>query len=263
MSTNPPDTDNDGDHEAPQQELSLEQLSQAYAQVMREQGRPEDADGPMETEDDVAASEEEPKEEAKPTKKKKALEAVDAEDNAACPVSPKSIVEAILFVGTPSGVKMSLRKIAAVMRDVSPKEVKKIIAELNKSYQDENAAYRIVGENGDYKMKLTDDLLPVQNHFFGRNRPTKLAQGAIDVLAIVAYNQPITRKQVDQIRKRPSGNVLNQLLKRELIQIQEADGTQETAYSTSDRFLKLFGLGTLDDLPQTSVVSDLEELTDA
>ena len=176
------------DSETPvQEELSLEQLSQAYAQVMREQGQPFDEDAEFEPEGDADAEDqsEENSSEANSEaekypdreKKQKSPEEIDAEDNASCPISPKSIVEAILFVGVPAGVKMTGKKLAAVMRDVSPKEVKKIVKELNNDYEASNAAFRIVEESGDFKLKLTEDLLEVQNHFFGRNRPAKLSQG--------------------------------------------------------------------------------------
>lgn len=256
--TNTPEEEN-------QDELSLEQLSNAYAQVMREQGQPFDDDEFESDEEPAEVEEEADKANPNPTpaRKQKSLEEIDAEDNAACAISPKSIVEAILLVGAPSGVKLTGRKIAAVMRDVSPKEVKKIVKELNKDYQSAGAAFRIVEESGDYKMKLSDDLADVQNHYFGRNRPAKLSQGAIDVLAIVAYNQPVTRKQVEKIRSRPSGSVLSQLVKRELVSLNADEKSKEKTFETTDRFLELFGLGSLEDLPQTSVVSDLEELTDA
>ena len=184
-----------------QEELSLEQLSQAYAQVMREQGQPfDETDETDDSEMDSDAIEESAAEDddSSESSKQKTLEQIDNEDNAPCAISPKSIIESILFVGAPAGVKMTGRKLAAVMRDVSPKEVKKIIKELNKEYESEDAAFRIVEESGSFKMKLTEELLEVQNHYFGRNRPAKLSQGAIDVLAIVAYNQPITRKQVEK-----------------------------------------------------------------
>ena len=68
---------------------------------------------------------------------------------------------------------MTGRKIAAVMRDVSPKEVKKVVKELNSDYKASGAAFQIVEDSGNYKIKLAEDLAEIQNHFFGRNRPAK------------------------------------------------------------------------------------------
>ena len=250
-------------------ELSLAELSEAYASVLKQKEGQSDADSDGEEdelqESDVEDEENDDKSESstavRKPKKQITIQQMDAADNAACSISPRSIVESLLFVGTPSGEKLSLKKIAAVMRDVSPKEVKKTIGELNQSYEDDGAAFRIVEADGHVKMQLCSDLVEVQNFFFGRNKAAKLSQGAIDVLAVVAYNQPVTRARIDKIRTRPSGSVLGQLVRRNLVVAVDGE-KKEKLYRTSDRFLELFGLGTLEDLPQTSVVSDLEELTD-
>ena len=248
-----------------QNELSLEQLSQAYAQVLKEQGAPGDVEAVEDEPDDLEDPEEldSPVEKVKrKSKPPKSLDQLDAEDNEHCPISPKTIVESFLFVGVPTGERLTARKLAAVMRDVSPKEVTQVIKDLNKEYEQDNSAIRIVEEDGNFKMQLHPDLLEVQNHYFGRNRPAKLSQSAIDVLAIVAYHQPITRAQVDKIRTRPSGGVLNQLQRRELVIAEKPEGTKENQFQTTDRFLDLFGLETIKDLPQTSTGSDLQELAD-
>ena len=123
-------------------EFSLNQLSEAYAEVIEAQtgvkhtvGVPEES----ESSDDNTAD-------------AKSSSAVD--DNAGCPISPESIVESILFVGAPRDVKLNSRKIAAALRDVSPKEVTKIVAELNRRYEKENAAYRIKADGGVFEMVL-------------------------------------------------------------------------------------------------------------
>ncbi|MEM9412725.1 MAG: SMC-Scp complex subunit ScpB [Planctomycetota bacterium] len=243
------------------QELSLEQLSQAYAQVMREQGHLEDE---PEIESPHGSQDRDSTQPSEPAKRKRiTLEEIDNLDNEGCPISPQSIVEAILFVGAPSGVKLSARKIASVIRDVSPKEIQKIVKELNRGYLKARTAYEIVFDNGNYQMQLRDELGDLQNQFFGRNRPAKLNQNAIDVLAVVAYHQPVSKSQVDKIRMKPSGSVLGQLVRRELVLTDPKDKSKEVLYRTTDRFLELFGLGSLDDLPQTSAVSDLEELSDS
>lgn len=262
--------------EEEQNELSLEQLSQAYAQVLKEHSEPgevdadhadEEADPSAETdessesgEDDEQASTD--KKNKRKSKPPKSLDQLDADDNANCPISPKSIIESVLFVGVPSGEKITARKLAAVMRDVSPKEVKQVVKELNSEYERDNSAFRVVEDSGNFKLQLHPDLIEVQNHYFGRNRPARLSQNAIDVLAIVAYHQPISRAQVDKIRSKPSGGVLNQLQRRELLIAEKPEGSKEKQFKTTDRFLDLFGLESLDDLPQTSLGSDLQELAD-
>lgn len=267
-----PETDELAEDEtSADEELSLDQLSQAYAKVIQakkaENGEPISADPePNETsseEDDTAEAILEFAAKQPKRRKQKSLEEIDAEDNAACPISPESILEAILFVGAPKDVKLTGRKIAAVMRDISPKEVKKMANELNKKYEKENTAYRVAIVDKEYRLELADDLLPLQNHFYGRDRAAKLSQMAIDVLAIVAYNQPVSKDEIERVRARNCGSQLNQLVKRGILTFEKTESKPvKRLYSTTGRFLDLFGLEDLGDLPQTSSVSDLDELAD-
>ena len=80
----------------------------------------------------------------------------------------------------------------------------------------------------------------------------RLSQAAIDILALVAYHQPITKNRVDEIRSKPSGGILSQLVRRRLLRIERTDTKPRvTHYYTTDRFLELFSLDGLDDLPRT------------
>ena len=236
------------------EEFSLDQLSQAYAEVLKSRTDSEASD--------ADSTVDEANEPVDPDVDNPAgLPVVD--DNACCPISPESIIEAILFVGAPKDVKLTSRKVAAVLRDVSPKEVTKIVRGLNAKYGKEDAAFRIESDGGVFKMVLDPELVDFQQDFFGRNREIRLSQSAIDVMAIVAYNQPVTREQVDKIRARPSGSVLNQLIRRPLLFVEPGETDPKIKYfATTDRFLDLFQLEDLADLPQSHDVSDMDELAD-
>jgi segregation and condensation protein B len=93
----------------------------------------------------------------------------------------------------------------------------------------------------------------------GRQREARLSPAAIDVLALVAYRQPATRQEIDNLRGADSGALLRQLVRRNLIAVvQRGDGQhREVSYGTTPRFLELFQLQSLDDLPQTQ---DLQRL---
>ena len=257
------------DDESDSEDFSLDKLSQAYARVLK--GSPAEfnsvgvageqppgnnlgskvAIGPNRTVSAFSRDQE-------PTEP-----AIAIDDNAACPLTPESIVEAILFVGTPAGVKLTTRMIAAVLRDVSPKEISKIIKQLNERYVNEQAAYRIKTIDGGLKLELDDSLTSFQQEFFGRNKAVKLSQAAIEVLAIVAYNQPVTREQIDKLRAKPSGGILSQLTRRELLTILIDDKkSAEQQFVTTNKFLDFFHLTELHDLPQSHEVSDLDELAD-
>ncbi len=73
----------------------------------------------------------------------------------------------------------------------------------------------------------------------------------METLAIVAYRQPLTSEQVSQLRGTPSGHLLTQLARRQLLDVERVEGSRQVLYRTSNRFLELFGLDSLDDLPDS------------
>ena len=102
---------------------------------------------------------------------------------------------------------------------------------------------------------LRKRLHALRDRFHGRVREARLSQPAIDILAIVAYQQPLTADQVNQSRGKSSNHVLTQLVRRGLLRIEREETKPRTVrYFTTDRFLTLFGLETPDDLPQSEEV---------
>src|SRR5262249_13333788 len=87
---------------------------------------------------------------------------------------------------------------------------------------------------------------------YGAAREARLTPVALDVLALVAYRQPATKAEVDGLRGADCGPALRLLVRIGLVAIQRGDGaSREAAYGTTARFLSLFGLRNLDDLPRT------------
>jgi len=176
-------------------------------------------------------------------------------DNSPCPISPKSILEAMLFVGTPDGSALKSKHLAAHMRGVSPKEITQLAKDLNKEYKQQNAPYRIVRENAGYKMVLDDSMNHVKGKFYGEVKEALLSQPAIDILSVVAYNQPVTSDQIEKIRGKPCGAILLQLVRRQLLLREKTESKPvKTIFKTTPRFLELFGIEELDDLPRTEDV---------
>jgi segregation and condensation protein B len=104
-------------------------------------------------------------------------------------------------------------------------------------------------------MALHQDYGAIRNRFYGRVREARLSQAAIDVLAVVAYRQPITAEQVSQHRGHPCNHLLTQLVRRRLLRVERDPGSPRIArYCTTDRFLGVFGLETLGDLPRSDDV---------
>ena len=235
-----------------EEEFSLEKLSQAYSKILNKNR------GPAATpETEVAAEEEIDKAELNEVDTLN-----DAADNAGAVISEHSIIEAILFVGVPDGEKLTAKKIASSLRDVSPKEVKKIIDELNQRYEREKSPYLIEQVDNGYRLALRESFKTIREKFYGEIREAQLNQFAIDILSIVAYQQPISRNELDKIRQRPSGSILNQLVERHLLVVDPTSPAANKSYRTTDRFLELFGLSSIEDLPLAHEVDDINEFFD-
>ncbi len=169
-----------------------------------------------------------------------------------CPTTPKTILEAMLFVGHPRNEPLTNRMAASLIRGVSPTEVDELVKELNADYEAAAAPYHIVSEAAGYRMALSPHFEALRERFYGRVRQARLSQSAIDILAVVAYNQPISKERINELRQHPSGPILTQLVRRQLLEIERVDTKpRQTLYRTTPRFLELFGLESLDDLPRS------------
>jgi segregation and condensation protein B len=170
----------------------------------------------------------------------------------ACETTPKAILEAILFVGHPAQEPVASERIAALMRGVRPGEIDELVAELNAEYEAENDPYTIVSEGLGHRLTLRSEFVSVSDAFHGRIREARLSQSAIDVLAIVAYQQPIEMSEIDRLRGKPSGPVVAQLVRRDLLRLERpTDKGKRPVYRTTDRFLDLFDLDALSELPRS------------
>jgi len=168
-------------------------------------------------------------------------------------LAPESIVEAVLFA---TDTPLPAAKIAEVADQGTAKQVKKLVATLNEKYEQQKMSFRIEEIAGGFQM-LT---LPIYNAFLAKllrvRQESKLSQAALETLAIVAYKQPILRADTEVIRGVQCGEMLNRLRELNLIKIvgRAEDVGRPILYGTTKKFLEVFGLGSLDDLP------DIEEL---
>jgi segregation and condensation protein B len=170
---------------------------------------------------------------------------------AACEVNPRSVIEAILFVGGPDNRSFTARELAAAMRGVSPAEVDTAVKELNALYDADEAPYQIEGTKAGYRLVLREQLSRMRDKFYGRVREAKLSPAALEVLSIIAYNQPVTAEEIKQLRDAPSGAAISILVRRRLVRLDRRPSGGTPRYSTTERFLKLFGLQSLDALPRS------------
>lgn len=168
-------------------------------------------------------------------------------------VTPRQIVEALLFVG---GRAMTSRQLADVLGgSTSADRVDDVISDLNAEYVRQQRPYEIHLGAGGYRLELRSEFDKVRARVFGIGpRDVKLAQHALEVLALVAYQQPLTREAIESSGIQGVAGLLRQLLRRELVILQRGDDGTPDVYHTTDRFLKLFGLTTLTDLPRPDAV---------
>ena len=159
----------------------------------------------------------------------------------------------MLFVGNQDNQPLSAGRAAELMRDVRPAEIPPLVDQLNQRYAVGGCPYSIVHQGDGYRLLLGKSLDNLRSRFYGRIRQARLSQAAIDVLAIVAYQQPLTADQIGKQRGKPSSHVLSQLVHRGLLRIERETGDKRriTRYYTTERFLELFNLESIQDLPQS------------
>ena len=165
-------------------------------------------------------------------------------------VLPRQILEACLFVG---GDALTAKKLSGVLRgEFSIEYLERELDELNTLYTSEGRPYEIRLGDGGYRLTLRDDFERIRNKAYGLGpKEVRLSQEALEVLAVVAYHQPLTATAIEELGKPGSGAVLRQLLRRELIAVErQPDPPRDVKYHTTSRFLSLFGIRSLDELPR-------------
>jgi len=160
----------------------------------------------------------------------------------------ESVIEAVLFA---SDEPLTVVRLASITESTT-KQVREHIENLNKKYQDNNHAFRIEQIAGGFQM-LT---LSSYNHWLKKllraRSETKLSPAAMETLAIIAYKQPVIRADIEAIRGVAVGEVIRSLSYKGLVKIvgrAEILG-RPMLYGTTKKFLEVFGLNTLKDLPK-------------
>lgn len=173
---------------------------------------------------------------------------------AAPPPLPR-IVEALLFVG---GAPLSAERACETIRGLTPGQFRQALDTLNRDYRLQGRPYRIQPRDHGYELVVQPRYRAVQERLFGSTREARLSPPALDVLALVAYRQPISRQEVESMRGADSAGMLRQLVRLGLIAVRRGEAEQkEVCYITTPRFLSLFQLRSLDDLPRPQ---DLQRL---
>jgi segregation and condensation protein B len=162
-------------------------------------------------------------------------------------------IEALLFVATGGVLPLQL----ASSLDLPVREVEKHLAMLESrlASSQEPHGLRIQRHHGRVQLTTAPETAEDVERFLGLEATSKLSRAALETLAIIAYQQPVTRPEIDAVRGVSSDGVLKSLLSKGLIQeIGRADRPgRPIIYATTSDFLQYFGLNSLEELPPLSI----------
>jgi len=160
----------------------------------------------------------------------------------------ESVVEAVLFASDESLTPNRLADIVGV----SVKNIREHINSLNDKYQANNNAFRIEEIAGGYQLLTLSSYNPWLKKLLRARSDNKLSPASLETLAIIAYKQPVIRADIEAIRGVAVGEIVRSLMYKGMVKIvgrAEVLG-RPMLYGTTKKFLEVFGLNTLKDLPK-------------
>ena len=163
-------------------------------------------------------------------------------------ITTRSVIEAVLFA---SDEPISPKKLADIVGAGGVKEVKNHIEQLNFKYEQAKNAFRIDSIAGGFQMLTQSKFSPWLRKLISVRSETKLSPAALETLAIIAYKQPIMRVDIENIRGVAAGEMTRQLINKGLAKIvgRAEELGRPLLYGTTKKFLEIFGLNSLKDLP--------------
>jgi segregation and condensation protein B len=182
-------------------------------------------------------------------------EVVNVPDFENQPPPIEKVVEAMFFVG---GQPLTSQRACEILRGLDLKEFVAIIGSLNRKYKLENRPYRIQPKGNGYEMTILPKYRIIADKLYGMLKEARLSPQALDTLALVAYKQPVCRQEIDTLRGNDTAAIIRQLVRLGLISVQRGQSdAREITYGTTKKFLELFRLKSLDDLPRHQEMEEL------
>jgi len=168
----------------------------------------------------------------------------------------RKVIECIIFV---SDKPVTLQRVQKVFPDLNKREIADCIQELINEWNALDRGFKLSEVANGFQFRTSSDF---SGHIirFKESKPFRLSRAALESLAIIAYNQPITRLEIDRIRGVDSSSAVGVLLERRLVEIR---GRKEVIgrpflYGTTNEFLETFGLKSLRDLPTLKELEEIE-----
>jgi segregation and condensation protein B len=167
----------------------------------------------------------------------------------------RRIIEALILS---SAEPISAAKLAEIIPYCNAGQAKDLVNELNTEYAEQDRAFEIWEVAGGFQIRTRAEFSGYLQKL-QKERALRLSQAALETLSIIAYRQPVTRAEIEDVRGVDAGATVKSLLERQLIRIagqREVPG-RPMLYATTRRFLEVFGLESLKGLPN---LRELDEL---
>jgi len=171
------------------------------------------------------------------------------------------VLEGILFAVGDEGITL---KVMTNVLGVSEEETKALLMELKKRYEGDEYGVRISYLGDAFKLTTKKEHKEYYQRLLGNPESQSLSESSLEVLAIVAYNQPITRIKIDEMRGVACGQTVRKLCARGLLKIVGKSNIpgKPNLYGTTKEFLDYFGLSTIEDLPKIELEQEENEETE-
>jgi len=167
----------------------------------------------------------------------------------------RRIIEGLLLAAPEP---LTAERLAELVPGASAATIRELVTELNAEYAEQGRAFEISPVAGGWQLRTCADLAEYVRALHPQ-RSVRLSRAALETLAVIGYRQPVTRAEIEHVRGVDAGAVLRSLLERDLVRIaghREIPG-RPMLYATTRRFLEVFGLSALEDLPS---LRDLQEI---
>jgi segregation and condensation protein B len=168
-----------------------------------------------------------------------------------------AIIEAIIFA---SEVPLTVDRMAEIMPDTEKKEVVALLEKLVCEYAERGGGFSLAEVAGGFQFRTRQDLAPWMRKLKAA-RPSMLSPAALETLAVVAYRQPLVKSEIDRIRGVDASGALKGLLEKKLVRIvgrKDVPG-KPIIYGTTRKFLEVFNLRDLSELPTLRELKDVQE----
>ena len=166
-----------------------------------------------------------------------------------------AVLEGLLYVQGDLG--LTIEQVMDIL-EIDRERAKELIYELKKSYEDENRGLKINFLGNTFKLTTKEEHKEYYQKLIIDSKTQILSNSALEVLAIIAYNEPITRVEVDKLRGIDSAYLVRRLLAKGLIKEcgkSELPG-KPILYKTTDEFLDCFGLSSKEELPKIEILEE-------